>query len=120
MKLKTLFALVGGLTLAATFFACKKDDSTTSNSDACNPSNKGPLFTEVRTIIRSKCGGSGCHMNGQTTMGYNFDCDPSIVNGRSNIASEVNSNRMPISAPLSTAEKTSINNWIAAGGRITD
>jgi hypothetical protein len=41
--------------------------------------SRGPLFSQMRTLITAKCGGSSCHMNGGAQRGYNFDDDCSIV-----------------------------------------
>ncbi len=78
----------------------------------------GPLFAEVKTIINTRCSGSGCHMNGGNAAGYNFDNDCNIVTYWSKInSSSVTGNNMPKSpqAKLTTAEKTKITNWINAG-----
>jgi uncharacterized membrane protein len=88
---------------------------------------QGPLFAQVRTLISARCSGSGCHMNGTTTAGYNFDPDCNIVSKWS----QINSTsvlyspgwiKMPKSpqAFLTAAEKAIITNWINAGHRYTD
>lgn len=88
---------------------------------------QGPLFAQVRTLISTRCSGSGCHMNGTTTAGYNFDPDCNIVSKWS----QINSTsvlyspgwvKMPKSpqAFLTAAEKAIITNWINAGHRYTD
>jgi len=88
---------------------------------------QGPLFAQVRTLITTRCSGSGCHMNGTTTAGYNFDPDCNIVSKWSQI-----NNTSVIYAPgwvkmpkspqpfLTAAEKAIITNWINAGHRYTD
>jgi|GEM_PF-228566 len=82
---------------------------------------KGPTFTLVRNLITTRCSnGSGCHMNGGNKAGYNFDADCSIVTNWSAINGACITGTlatMPISpqAPLTTAEKTVITNWINAG-----
>lgn len=78
----------------------------------------GPLFAGVKNIINTRCSGSGCHMNGGSAAGYNFDDDCSIVQYWSKInSSSVTGNNMPKSpqTKLTTAEKTAITNWINAG-----
>jgi len=78
----------------------------------------GSLFASVKTIINTKCGGSGCHMNGSSAAGYNFDNDCSIVSSWSKINDAcVKSNRMPKSpqTALSSAQKQAITDWINAG-----
>jgi len=79
--------------------------------------SKGPLFTQVRSLISSRCSGSSCHLSGGAGGGYNFDSDCNIINYYSAIQSSVTANRMPKSPQslLSTSEKTTINNWITAG-----
>jgi large repetitive protein len=85
----------------------------------------GPLFSQMRTLITTRCSGSGCHMNGTTTAGYNFDADCSIVTNWSKINGAcitLTLKQMPISPqpPLTTTEKQIITNWVNAGHRYTD
>ena len=80
----------------------------------------GPLFAQMRTLISTRCNGSGCHMNGTTTSGYNFDNDCSIVTYWSQINKACvlyTLVKMPKSpqALLTTAEKAVITDWINAG-----
>lgn len=80
----------------------------------------GPLFASVRSLITTKCSGSGCHMNGTSTKGYNFDADCSIVTYWSQINGTCVTGKlkkMPISpqSALTAAQKTSITDWINAG-----
>lgn len=93
------------------FYGCKK--STDSN---CDPAvSRGTLFTEVRSLVSSQCGGSNCHLNGQSAGSHNFDEDCHIADHWDDIQSECNSNRMPPASPLSSSEKAIINDWVAAG-----
>lgn len=85
----------------------------------------GPLFAQMRSLISTRCNGSGCHMNGTTTAGYNFDNDCSIVTKWSQINGACVTytlKKMPISPQpiLTAAEKQKITNWINAGHRYTD
>jgi hypothetical protein len=85
----------------------------------------GPNFAQMRILITTRCSGSGCHMNGTTTAGYNFDSDCSIVTKWSQINAACVTytlKRMPISpqAILSASEKLIITNWVNAGHRYTD
>ncbi len=86
---------------------------------------QGPTFAPVRSLITAKCGGGGCHLNGQSTAGYNFDADCSIVTNWSQINGSCVTGtliRMPI-VPLpglTAAEKFLITNWVTAGHRYTD
>jgi hypothetical protein len=87
---------------------------------------KGPTFTPMRNLITTRCSnGSGCHMNGGNKAGYNFDSDCSIVSNWSQINGACITGTlvtMPINpqAPLTTAEKQIITNWINAGHKYTD
>jgi SprB repeat len=86
---------------------------------------QGPTFAPVRTLITAKCGGSGCHLNGTTTAGYNFDADCSIVTKWSQINGSCVTGtliRMPIVPlpALTAAEKALITNWVNAGHKYTD
>lgn len=87
----------------------------------------GPLFAQVRTLITTRCSGSGCHMNGGNAAGYNFDPDCTIVTKWSaiNSTSVLYSSgwvKMPKSPQslLTAAEKAIITNWINAGHKYTD
>ncbi len=87
----------------------------------------GPLFTNVRSLISTRCNGSGCHMNGGNAAGYNFDNDCNIVTKWSQInnTSVIYANgwvKMPKNPQpfLTAAEKLVITNWINAGHRYTD
>jgi hypothetical protein len=82
----------------------------------------GPLFAQVRNLITTRCGGSGCHMNGTTTAGYNFDADCSIVSkwsqiNQTSVVYGAGWVKMPKSPQpfLTAAEKAIITNWVNAG-----
>lgn len=97
---------------------CTKTATATVGSAAM-----GPLFTQVKNIINTRCSGSGCHMNGASAAGYNFDNDCSIVSQWSKInSSSVTGTNMPKSpqAKLTTTEKQKITSWINAGHKYTD
>lgn len=88
---------------------------------------KGPKFTQMRSLITTRCsnGNNACHMNGGNKAGYNFDDDCSIVTKWSQINGACVTgtlNTMPINpqAPLTAAEKLIITNWVNAGHRFTD
>lgn len=85
----------------------------------------GPLFANMRTLITTRCSGGGCHMNGSSAAGYNFDSDCNIVSKWSQINGACVTytlKKMPISpqATLTAAEKLVITNWVNAGHRYTD
>jgi SprB repeat len=112
---------------AGTYLMGVKDVNgcTKTLSVAVGVTASGPLFTSMRNLITTRCSGSGCHMNGTTTAGYNFDSDCSIVT----YWNQINKScvlytlvKMPKSpqALLTTAEKAIITNWVNAGHRITD
>lgn len=80
----------------------------------------GPTFSSLKILVQSRCSGSGCHTNGQTQKGYNFDTDCNIVKAWSGINGSCITgtlNKMPISPQpnLTTAEKQVIIDWINAG-----
>jgi predicted CxxxxCH...CXXCH cytochrome family protein len=80
----------------------------------------GPTFSALKILVQGRCSGSGCHTNGQTQKGYNFDTDCNIVKAWSGINGSCITGtltRMPISpqASLTAAEKQTITNWINAG-----
>ena len=85
----------------------------------------GPLFAQVRTLISTRCNGSGCHMNGSSAAGYNFDADCSIVTYWSQINRSTvlyTMTKMPKNPQslFTAAEKQIITNWVNAGHRYTD
>ena len=89
--------------------------------------SSGPLFAQVRTLITTRCGGSGCHMNGGTAAGFNFDPDCSIVTKWNDIHQTTvlytpGRVKMPKSPQtfFTAAEKLIITNWVTAGHRYTD
>ena len=86
---------------------------------------QGPTFAPVRTLISARCSGSGCHMNGGTAAGYNFDTDCNVVKYWSQINGACVTGalkKMPQSpqAPLTAAEKQLITNWVNAGHLYTN
>jgi hypothetical protein len=112
---------------AANYTMGVKDLNGCTKTAAATVSNvaMGPLFTGMRSLISTRCNGSGCHMNGGNAAGYNFDNDCNIVNRWSQINGACITytlNRMPISPQpaLTAAEKAVITNWITAGHRYTD
>lgn len=87
----------------------------------------GPLFAQVRTLITTRCSGSGCHMNGGTASGYNFDPDCNIVLkwndiNQTTVLYTAGRVKMPKSPQVffTAAEKAIITNWVNAGHRYTD
>lgn len=112
---------------AANYNVTAKDQNGCTKTLAVAVANvaSGPLFAAVRTLITTRCGGSGCHMNGSSQKGYNFDADCSIVTYWSQInktAVTYTMTKMPISPQplLTAAEKTTITNWINAGHLYTN
>lgn len=115
--------LFGSLTAGNYTITAKDVNGCTGSAPAVVAvSSRGPLFTAMRNLINSKCGGGGCHLNGSAAFGYNFDDDCSIIQHRVIINSECQSNSMPRPPlpPLTTAEKAIITNWINAGGGYTN
>ncbi len=119
--------LFGSLAAASYTIGVKDGNGCTASVVvAVGVAPKGPLFTQMRNLITTRCSnGNGCHMNGGNKAGYNFDNDCSIVTSWSAINGSCITGTlttMPISpqAPLTTAEKQIIINWIAAGHKYTD
>lgn len=100
---------------------CTKTQTVTVSASA-----SGPLFAAVRNLITTRCSsGSGCHMNGGSAAGYNFDNDCNIVTYWSQINNSCVTytlKKMPISpqALLTTTEKAVITNWVNAGHKFTN
>ncbi len=88
----------------------------------------GPMFAQVRSLISTRCNGSGCHIgSGQNAAGYNFDSDCNIVSkwNQINQTSVLYGSgwvKMPKSPQplLTAAEKALITNWVNAGHKYTD
>ena len=101
-----------------------KEEKIYPNLNSCKAATDtmGPKFTNVRTIIHAKCG--GCHLNGGSYAGYNFDNDCSIVTYWNEIKGSCvqpyTLQRMPTSGALSTSEQSQITAWVNAGHRYTD
>lgn len=83
----------------------------------------GPLYASVKSLLTTRCSGSGCHTNGGSAAGYNFDTDCNIISNWSQINSAaVTNGTMPKSpqSKLTTAEKQQITSWINAGHTYTN
>jgi len=115
--------------VAATYTIGVKDVNGCTKSQAFTVGviSSGPLFAQVRTLITTRCSGSGCHMNGGTAAGFNFDPDCSIVTYWNDIHQTTvlytpGRVKMPKSpqAFFTAAEKAIITNWVNAGHRFTD
>jgi len=113
--------------VAGNYTVSVKDVNGCTKSSTATVGNvvSGPLFAQMRNLISTRCSGSGCHMNGTTTAGYNFDNDCSIVSKWSQINQACVTytlKKMPLSPQplLTAAEKQIITNWINAGHRFTD
>jgi hypothetical protein len=95
---------------------CIGSASTTVNNGAA-----GPLFTQVRTLIRNNC--LYCHGGTITSGGVSYSDDCNIVTGKARIqarAVDGNPSPMPTTGLLPAAERQKIIDWINAGGRYSD
>jgi hypothetical protein len=108
--------------LAGTYTIGAKDVNgcTKSVTATVGVTPAGPTYAAVKILIQSRCSGSGCHTNGQSQKGYNFDTDCNIVKAWSGINGSTITgtlNRMPISPQpnLTASEKQIIIDWINAG-----
>jgi hypothetical protein len=105
---------------AGTYTIGVKDVNGCTNTVSVTVGTKanGPLFSSVKSLLASRCSGSGCHTNGGNAAGYNFDSDCNIISNWNMInSSAVTSTSMPKSpqAKLTAAEKQKITDWINAG-----
>lgn len=96
----------------------------TNSGSACS-GTAGPLFTAVRSVIRTNCALSGCHTNPIPQNGIDYMDDCQIVAQKDRIkirAVDGNPAFMPPPPinPLSAADKKKITDWIAAGGLYTN
>ena len=111
--LLTLAALLTGIT--ALTVACKKNDTPTPSGTK--------YFAAVKAIVTTHC--VGCHSGATPSGGVDLNTDPNIAAKATRIKAravdDLTASSMPLGSPkLSTAQKTTITNWVAAGGRITD
>ena len=100
--------------------SCFKNDSREPppvvNACAGTP---GPLFTAVKNLVTTKC--VSCHNNIFANGGMNFTIECNIVINKSIIkVKAVDEGSMPPTGTLPQADKTTITNWINAGGKYTD
>jgi len=78
----------------------------------------GANFTNVKSIVSSKCG--NCHLNGGSDGGVNLDADCSIVAkwDRINVRCVSQGNMPP--QGLNTTQKAQITAWVNAGHKFSD
>jgi inosine/xanthosine triphosphate pyrophosphatase family protein len=108
---------------AGTYLIGVKDVNGCTNTQSVNigVAARGSLFAQMRSLITTRCSnGSGCHINGGSSAGYNFDSDCSIISKWSQINGACITGtlaNMPINpqVPLTAAEKKVITDWINAG-----
>lgn len=92
-----------------------------SASTTVNTGPAGPLFTQVRTLIRNNC--LYCHGGAITSGGVSYSDDCNIVTGKARIqarAVDGNPSPMPTTGLLPAAERQKIIDWINAGGKYSD
>ncbi len=81
----------------------------------------GPLFTQVRTLIRNNC--LYCHGTLVASGGVSYADDCNIVTGKQRVkarAVDGNPSPMPQTGLLPAAERQKIIDWINAGGKFSD
>jgi len=83
----------------------------------------GTLFTQVRSIVQANCATSGCHSAGSQAGGINFSDNCQIVQQGTRIRVRAvdqhgTGSQMPPppSSGLSSTQRTTIVNWLNAGG----
>jgi SprB repeat len=81
----------------------------------------GPLFSQVKTLIRNHC--LYCHNNTALNGGMDFSLDCNIVSNKSRIkerAADGNPSPMPQGGLLAGSERQKIIDWINAGGTVAN
>lgn len=79
----------------------------------------GPLFSEVKQLIQTKC--ISCHAPGGVQPNPNWTIDCNIVLNSASINTRVVvQGTMPPTGALSQTDKNKIINWISAGGKLTN
>ena len=102
---------------------------TVKNQNGCTDTaqitifNYGPKYALVKQLIVGYCG--PCHYNGGNSGGKNFDLDANVVANWDRIKARAVDNipsQMPQApnAPLTTADKQKITDWVNAGHRQSD
>jgi uncharacterized membrane protein len=106
-------------------FACTKNSGENTGGNSCG--TPGPKFTAVKAVLSTTCAVTGCHAgpNPQNGLNYNDDCTIQAQAARIRLravdqAGTANQMPPPPMAPLSTADRQKITDWVAAGGRVTD
>lgn len=84
----------------------------------------GPLFAAVKTILTANCALSGCHIGANPSGGLDFSQECQIVTNGARIKVRAVDNfgggqqmPPPPNAGLSANDRTTITNWINAGGQ---
>lgn len=86
--------------------------------DATNPTSIARYETQIQPIVNRSCATASCHSNPNPSAGIaltHFEqVKESFVNrpAPSDSWSQIEADLMPISAPLSSAEKELIQNWM--------
>lgn len=122
--------------LTAIALSCSKNNGDTAGGPATGGNSggsnvcsgtAGPFFTAVKNIMETHCAVSGCHVGSNAQSGINLSNNCTIVNQKDRIkirsvdqADTPSQMPPPPRAPLTTAERQAITNWIAAGGKFTD
>lgn len=120
--MKRLIYLISIVIMFGIAFSCSKSDDSNPTPDP-NPSGStpGPKFLAVKSLINSSCALSGCHVSPANTGGVNFESNTNIVAHATQIkVRAVDQGTMPPTGPLSAENKAKINDWISAGGQLTD
>lgn len=95
--------------------------SGTSSSITVGSAAAGPLFTDVKALLQTRC--VSCHNGTVSNGGMNWTVDCNIVTNKARIKARAVDNipsPMPTTGPLAQAEKDRIMAWINAGGRFSD
>ena len=110
-----------GLNAGAFLMGVKDANGCTQTISATvDVATPGTTFAAVKALITTRCSGGGCHTNGGSASGYNFDTDCKIVGYWNQINGATVTGKlktMPIKpqSAFTAAEKATITNWINAG-----
>lgn len=123
MQRKPPILLTSLVLLVVLGYSCSKD-SDEEPASACS-GTAGPLFTSARQVVQTNC--VSCHNSTTTNGDMNWTVDCNLVANSSRIkARAVDAHGSPTQMPpppnagLSAADRQTITDWIAAGGRFTD
>ena len=103
--------------LSVIIVSCKKEKESAGNGPEVTPIDCGTVkfSTTILPLITAKCATAGCHAAGSSNGPGALTNYTQIFTSRTQVINAINSNRMPPSGPLTSAEKLQLTCWQDAG-----